>query len=124
MKHCKCESDLMLTKLSDESMLHGEAVAANNTILARIYTPAQRPGELYSMCYALERGTVYPELDQPYACKLNCCKPGADGEEISPETKLETPVGAACGAVYAYPGNNNDCDCGCEKHVKKGGCKS
>ena len=123
MKYCKCESDLMLTKLSDESMLHGEAVAANNTVLARIYTPAQIPGELYSMCYALERGTVYPELDQPYLCKANCCKPGADGEEISTETRIDTTAGAPCGAVYAYSEKDNDCYCGCEKQVKKGGCK-
>ena len=115
MKYCKCESEFMTTKLSDESMLHGEAVAVNNTILARIYTPAQIPGDLYSMCYALERGTVYPELDQPYLCKVDCCKPGADGEEISPETTLETPFGASCADGRARV----DDDCGCVKKAKK-----
>ncbi len=93
MNRCKCVTDFMNTPLSDDSMLHQPLDAADNTILARIYTPAQVPGELYTLCEALEKGTVYPELDQPYYCSQNCCRVGTDGEEILPASEVRTAAG-------------------------------
>lgn len=84
MKTCDCASELMTTPLSDCSILKTTA-GTDHTVLARIYTATQIPGELFSMCEALNNGTVYPELYQPYSCECPCSV-GCDGEAISPET--------------------------------------
>ncbi len=110
MMKCNCDSDFMSAPLSDKSFFCNTANAvADNTILARIYTPAQVPGELFSLCEALKKGTVYPELYQPYSCKKNCCATGADGEEIIPGSEISS---------------GNAEGCGCEKAYVKEGCKN
>lgn len=114
MNKCDCASELMRTPLSDCSMLRMSA-DTDKTVLARIYVPAQVPGELFSMCEALQNGTVYPELYQPYdACNM-CCSPGCDGEAIHQDTVVVTPAGsvdAVRGTVFSDTSANN-CRCGC-----------
>jgi len=115
MSKCDCPSDFMCTPLSDKEMLWKATVSkesTNPTILARIYIPKQKPGELYSLCDAIEKGTVYPELYQPYNDK-NCCRTGADGEEILPDSVI-------------LPGNIKECgsNTACKKEGEKyGKCK-
>lgn len=93
----KCE-DFMRIPLNDVKLQYsGEGLGggADRTVLARIYTPKQVPGELYSLCEAIDKGTVYPELDQPYGAK-GCCKPGADGESILPGTEVLSGISTKC----------------------------
>lgn len=101
MNKCDCPSDFMCTPLSDKEMLYSKTSAQNDTnptILARIYIPTQTPRELYSLCEAIENGTVYPELNQPYYDD-KCCRTGADGEEILPDSEIMPGDITKCGCI-------------------------
>lgn len=68
-----CTSPFLTAPLSDCDMLDEIEDCNTHKILARVYVPWQEPGgKLYSMCEGLERGTIFPCLDQPYACPTSC----------------------------------------------------
>ncbi len=64
----------MTTPLDDCSMREPVYANSNTAMLAAAYVPWQVPGKMYSICDGLERGTIYPELDQPYLCPHVCDK--------------------------------------------------
>ncbi len=80
-----CTSSFLTTPLNDCAMLDDMDADIQTEVLARAYVPWQMPGgRMYSMCEGLERGTIYPALDQPYTCPYSCAV-GSE-EEINPAT--------------------------------------
>ena len=85
MNNCSCASDFLNTSLSDMEFENMSECSNQNAVLARIYVPMQNPGRMYSLCEALNRGTIFPCLDQPYDM-CGDCEPGFDGEAVSHQT--------------------------------------
>ena len=85
MNNCSCASEYLNKSLSDMTFDKSCENSSHNAVLARIYVPVQHPGKLYSLSEVLNRGTIYPCLDQPYD-KCCTCEPGFDGEDVSPDT--------------------------------------
>lgn len=64
----KCDPDLNIPNNKD-------CICLNKLPLAYSYTPVQEIGSLYDYSKALERGTVFPELDLPKSVYgKNFCK--------------------------------------------------
>ncbi len=68
-----CNSPFVTKPLDDPSTFKSNCENENRAY-ATLSVPWQTPGKLYSACEGLRSGTVFANLDQPYACG-KCAKP-------------------------------------------------
>lgn len=47
-------------------MCHDTNRSCGDMVLAMAYVPDQKWGDLYDECVALQRGTLFPDLDKPF----------------------------------------------------------
>jgi len=53
-------------EFNTDSTASAASCACQNQVLAMAYVPDQEWGDLYDEAIALQRGTLFPELDKPF----------------------------------------------------------